>query len=275
MSKDHDVVIENLDVSTGTSTDPVAAPHGIVRVITLNRPESYNAVNKDLRLHLRDAFRAAADEAAVRAVLVTATGPSFCVGQDLNEHLHDLTTGEGMGKVVDEYNPMVEALLSIRVPVVAAISGPAAGAGWSLALNCDFRVASRKASFSGSFTGVGLASDCGLSHTLTSLVGPAKALDILFRDERLTAKHALELGLVTDVVDDDRADDAATTLALTLGNGPTAALSEIKALVKDQSAVMSAAAAEAAAQARLAATADHREAVRAFVDKRKPEFTGK
>ncbi|PMC67586.1 enoyl-CoA hydratase [Corynebacterium parakroppenstedtii] len=249
------------------------AASGVVRVITLRRPEGYNAINKALRTRLREEFEAATDP-SVRAVLLTAEGKSFCVGQDLKEHLQDLSTGQGMGKVVDEYNPMIEALLAIKVPVVAAISGPAAGAGWSLALNCDFRIATQGASFTGSFAGVGLASDCGLSHTLTSIVGPAKALDLLCRDQQLTAERAYDLGLVTEVTDDDRADEAATKFALALANGPTKSFCEIKSLVRDEQAVMVAAAREADAQARLAFTEDHHEAVRSFVEKRKPQFKG-
>ncbi|WP_340055144.1 enoyl-CoA hydratase/isomerase family protein [Corynebacterium parakroppenstedtii] len=274
MSDERDVVgVDNLDVETGQPTSVAEAASGVVRVITLRRPEGYNAINKALRTRLREEFEAATDP-SVRAVLLTAEGKSFCVGQDLKEHLQDLSTGQGMGKVVDEYNPMIEALLAIKVPVVAAISGPAAGAGWSLALNCDFRIATQGASFTGSFAGVGLASDCGLSHTLTSIVGPAEALDLLCRDQQLTAERAYDLGLVTEVTDDDRADEATTKFALALANGPTKSFCEIKSLVRDEQAVMVAAAREADAQARLAFTEDHHEAVRSFVEKRKPQFKG-
>ncbi|MDN8625223.1 enoyl-CoA hydratase/isomerase family protein [Corynebacterium kroppenstedtii] len=274
MADEQDVVgVDNLDVETGTPINAADAASGVVRVITLRRPEGYNAINKALRSRLHEEFDSANDP-SIRAVLLNAEGKSFCVGQDLKEHLQDLSTGQGMGKVVDEYNPMIEALLAIKVPVVAAISGPAAGAGWSLALNCDFRIASRTASFTASFAGVGLASDCGLSHTLTSVVGPARALEVLYRDQQLTAERAYDLGLVTEVTDNDRAEEAATKFALALAQGPTKAFCEIKSLVKDEQAVMAAATREADAQARLAFTEDHQEAVRSFVEKRKPQFRG-
>ena len=133
-----------------------------VRTITINRPNAHNSLNAELRLALRDAFLAAAaacedpdHHKRVRAVLLRAEGPAFCAGQDLKEQLQDTKAGTGKNKVVDEYNPMIAALLSIPVPVIAAIQGPAAGAGWGIAMACDFRIMSEAASFKGVFTGRG------------------------------------------------------------------------------------------------------------------------
>ena len=135
-----------------------------VRTITVNRPDAYNSLNRDLRLALIDAFTAAAADAAtggpVRTVVLQAAGKAFCSGQDLKEQLVDAREGTGSNKVVEEYNPMMAALLSIPVPVIAAVQGPAAGAGWGIAMACDFRVMSSTASFKGAFSGAGLASDC-------------------------------------------------------------------------------------------------------------------
>lgn len=252
---------------------------GSLRIINLNRPDALNAFNRQLRKELREAFELtnatiAESPTRLRAVLIQAQGPAFCVGQDLKEHLEELQAGTGLNKVVDEYNPMIAELIKIPVPVVAAISGPAAGAGWSLALACDFRIASQQASFKPAFADVGLATDCGLSATLTALVGPARALEITLKDKKITAEQALTLGLVTEVVEDARAEDAALEFAQTLAKGPTQSYKEIKALIRDASRINEAANAEAAAQARLSQTSDHREALSAFLGKRKPRFTG-
>lgn len=250
-----------------------------VRVIAISRPEGHNSLNKELRLELTDAFRAAtadADaegDARVRAVVLTGTDRVFCTGQDLKEHLGDLKAGAGMGKVVDEYNPMIDALNAIPVPVVAGVNGAAAGAGWSIALNCDFRIAAGSAVFKAAFPSIGLANDCGMSHLLPAIVGPAKALELLFADQPVPAGDALGLGLVTEVVEGDAAE-AAVAFARKLAAGPTRSYREIKALVKDASAVSAIAAKEADAQARLARSRDHAEALEAFLAKRRPEFTG-
>ena len=166
-------------------------------------------------------------------------------------------------------------MAAIPVPVVAAINGAAAGAGWSLALNCDFRVAARSASFKAAFPSIGLATDCGISYLLPQLVGPAKALQLLFDDQPISAESALELGLVTQVADGDDADEAAEEFARRLASGPTGSYREIKAIVKDAAAMLAVADAEGGAQKRLVNSADHREAVEAFLNKRAPKFTGR
>lgn len=257
---------------------------GAVRVITLDRPEARNALNRHLRLELREAFTAAAADSApggdVRAVVVTAAGPAFCAGQDLNEQLEDTRAAAVGGaddandKVLTEYNPMMDALLSIPVPVIAAVQGAAAGAGWGIAMACDFRIATTAAVFKGAFSGVGLASDCGLSRSLTDAVGQTKALELLLFDERVDAEQAASLGIVTSVVMPEELEDAVATLARRFASGPTASHREIKALVRDAAAVSARAGEEAEAQLRLASSADHREAIAAFLEKRKPDFTG-
>ena len=174
-----------------------------VRTITVNRPDAYNSLNRGLRLALIDAFTTAGEDAAtggpVRTVVLQAEGKAFCSGQDLKEQLADAREGTGSNKVVEEYNPMMAALLSIPVPVIAAVQGPAAGAGWGIAMACDFRVMSSAASFKGAFSGVGLASDCGLSRSLTDTVGQTRALELLLFDEKIPAEKAAALGIVTTV----------------------------------------------------------------------------
>lgn len=249
-----------------------------VRHITINRPDAYNSLNRELRLALRSAFGSAAADSSsggdVRVVVLSASGKAFCVGQDLKEQLTDAREGTGGDKVVAEYNPMMDALLSIPVPVIAAVQGPAAGAGWGVAMACDFRVVSSAASFKGAFSGVGLASDCGLSRSLADAVGQAKALELLLLDEKITAQDAAEAGFVTSVVDPAELGDAVTTLASGFATGPTASYREIKALVRDTGAVGVRAGEEADAQARLFRTSDHVEAMQAFLEKRAPQFRG-
>lgn len=241
-----------------------------VLTITIDRPEAYNSLDKNLRLELKEAFQRAQDP-EVRAVVLAGGPKAFCTGQDLKEHISDLQAGAGMGKVVDEYNPMVAELVAIDVPVIAAIEGAAAGAGWSLALHCDFRIAGEGASFKAAFPSIGLATDCGMSALLPRMVSDAKARELLFFDKKVRADEALGLGLVTEVVADPVA--RARELAAQFAAGPTAAYREIKTLLRRDT--LAAADAEADAQARLAVSADHREAVAAFVEKRPPRFVGK
>lgn len=241
-----------------------------VLAITIDRPEAYNSLDKAIRLELKEAFERAQDP-EVRAVVLMGGPKAFCTGQDLKEHVADLQAGAGMGKVVEEYNPMVAALTAIDVPIIAAIEGAAAGAGWSLALHCDFRIAGPKASFKAAFPSIGLATDCGMSALLPRVVSDAKARELLFFDKKVPADEALDLGLVTEVVSDPVA--RARELAAQFASGPTAAFKEIKALLRRDT--LAAADAEADAQARLAVSADHKEAVAAFLEKRPPRFEGK
>ncbi|WP_237746488.1 enoyl-CoA hydratase/isomerase family protein [Corynebacterium jeikeium] len=252
---------------------------GAVRYITLNRTGAYNSLNQELRLALIEAFRNAQKDSeelgsAVRAVVLRANGKAFCSGQDLKEQLRDTQNRTGMEKVVEEYNPMTELLAGISVPTIAAIQGPAAGAGWGLAMACDFRVMSTAASFKGAFTGVGLAADSGLSQTLVDCVGRAKALQLLLLDRKVPAEEAAELGLVEQLVEPADLEATVEKLANNFAAGPTAAYKEMKALVKNTAAISDAAAAEAEAQQRLFNTADHSEAVAAFLGKRPPQFKG-
>lgn len=252
---------------------------GAVRYITLNRTGAYNSLNQELRLALIEAFRNAQKDSeelgsAVRSVVLRANGKAFCSGQDLKEQLRDTQNRTGMEKVVEEYNPMTELLAGISVPTIAAIQGPAAGAGWGLAMACDFRVMSTAASFKGAFTGVGLAADSGLSQTLVDCVGRAKALQLLLLDRKVPAQEAAELGLVEQLVEPAELEATVEKLANNFAAGPTAAYKEMKALVKNTAAISDAAAAEAEAQLRLFNTADHSEAVAAFLGKRPPQFKG-
>ena len=242
--------------------------------LTINRPEAHNGLNKELRLALRDAFESVNEDSTIRAVLLTSAGDKFCVGQDLVEHGQDMMSGANMDKVHNQYNPMISALLNIKVPVIAHVGGAAAGAGWSLAMACDFRIASDTANFKAAFPTMGLATDCGMSALLPQAVGVPKAIEILIFDKKVSAAEALELGIVTEVLSAEEAGDRARAMAQTLASGPSVAFKEIKQLVRDAAVASAAADREADAQVRLAMTSDHAEAVRSFLEKRAPQFNG-
>ena len=251
-----------------------------VGTILLNRPRAHNALTAEMKTALLAALRQAAASPEVRAVLITGAGPAFCAGQDLREHAGLLTAaqdGAAMDTVREHYNPIVLAIRSMPKPVIAAVNGVAAGAGASLALACDLRIAARGASFLMAFARVGLAADTGASWTLQRLVGAGRAAELLLLAEPLAANRALELGLVSQVVDDADLPAAASALAARLAMGPTAAYAGIKAEL-DYAAGHDLAAAleqEAEVQAALGRTADHLAATAAFAQKQRPTFQGR
>ena len=251
-----------------------------VGTILLNRPQAHNALTAEMKTALLAALRQAAASPGVRTVLITGAGPAFCAGQDLREHAGLLTAaqdGAAMDTVREHYNPIVLAIRSMPKPVIAAVNGVAAGAGASLALACDLRIAARGASVLMAFARVGLAADTGASWTLQRLVGAGRAAELLLLAEPLAANRALELGLVSQVVDDADLPAAASALAARLAMGPTAAYAGIKAEL-DYAAGHDLAAAleqEAEVQAALGRTADHLAATAAFAQKQRPTFQGR
>ncbi|HEV2376547.1 MAG TPA: enoyl-CoA hydratase-related protein [Streptosporangiaceae bacterium] len=255
----------------------VCQTNGAVLTITLNRPKARNALTAEMKVSLLAALGNAAADAAVRAVVITGAGDGFCAGQDLREHAAILESGEQPTDTVREhYNPIITTVMGMPKPVVAAVNGNAAGAGASLALACDFRVAAQRASFLMAFARVGLGPDSGASWTLQRLVGAGRAAELLMLAEPITAERALAAGLVTSVVADDELAAAADALATRLAAGPTAAYAAIKselayAATHDLADSLEN---EARWQARLGMTADHRAATLAFVRKEQPVFYG-
>jgi 2-(1,2-epoxy-1,2-dihydrophenyl)acetyl-CoA isomerase len=253
---------------------------GVVTV-TLNRPEAMNALDVPLKVALRDALLDLAKDDSVRAIVLTGAGErAFCVGQDLREHVGFLKTGDEtpLRTVTEHYNPLVTALAEMRVPVIAAVRGSAAGAGASLALLADFRIGGPKTSLLMAFAKVGLAGDSGVSWTLPRIVGQAKALELLMLAEPVGAAEALRLGLLTQLVDsDDEILPAAQALAARLAAGPTVAYGAIKREIAIGSVgtLSEALAAEAEAQNLCGGTRDHVESTMAFVEKRTPTFEGR
>ncbi|MGW5643327.1 enoyl-CoA hydratase [Saccharopolyspora sp. NPDC003752] len=249
-----------------------------VRLLTLNRPESFNSLDVELKQALITALREAAADDSVRALVITGAGKAFCAGQDLKEHVALLNSGDPapLNTVEEHYNPIIRAVTSMPKPVIAAVNGTAAGAGASLAYACDLRVAAANAKFLMAFANVGLSTDSGASWTLPRLIGYGRAMELLLLAEPVAAEEALRIGMVNRVVDAGEAVAAATELAKRMAAGPTSAYARIKEAMLAAAAegLAEALAVEAGAQAEAGATADHREAVAAFVEKRTPHFTG-
>ncbi|GAA1904482.1 enoyl-CoA hydratase-related protein [Streptomyces sodiiphilus] len=251
--------------------------------ITLNRPDAMNALNRSTKEALRDALREAAENRTVRAVLLTGNGRAFCVGQDLKEHIGTLAAqdddaaGSALDTVRDHYNPITEAIAGMPKPVVAAVNGPAAGAGFGFALAADYRLAAESATFSTAFAGVALSTDSGLAWTLPRFIGQGRAADLLLTGRRIDAAEAGRLGIVQRVVPDAELREAAARMARQLAQGPTLAYASIKeamayAATHSLSETLER---EAQLQVEAGASEDHRTAVAAFVDKERPVYKGR
>ncbi|GAB3968661.1 enoyl-CoA hydratase-related protein [Plantactinospora veratri] len=250
-----------------------------VVTLTLNRPTAMNALDVALKEALRDTLAELEHDRSCRAVVLTGAGSAFCAGQDLREHAATLADGstDPLGTVRTHYNPIASRLASLPKPVVAAVRGMAAGAGASLAFLADFRIGGPGTSFLMAFAKVGLAGDTGASWSLPRLVGHAKAIELLMLAEPVPADEAYRLGLLNRLVDDEQVLETARELAARLAAGPTVAYGAIKRQlsVGDAGTLSEALAAEAQAQAICGATADHRTATAAFVQKRRPTFEGR
>ena len=248
-----------------------------VATIQLNRPDAMNSLDIATKEVLLETVRQAADDPQVRCVVLTGTGRAFCTGQDLKEHIQLLESGssEALFTTVEKhYNPIVTALATMEKPVVAAVNGVAAGAGASLAFACDLRIVADTAGFNLAFANVALSCDTGSSYTLQRLVGPAKALELLYFPRTIKADEALSLGLATQVVAADELDAVVGELAARLAAGPTVALGSMRRSVAyaashtfEESLTL-----EGQMMNKTGATEDHRAAVAAFVAKEKPVF---
>jgi 2-(1,2-epoxy-1,2-dihydrophenyl)acetyl-CoA isomerase len=267
----------NASASSQQPPDVLFDIEGAVATITLNRPAAMNSLTVAMKTSLLEILRRAAADPAIRVVIITGAGRGFCGGQDLREHAAILDSGRGADTVRQHYNPIVNVIVSMPKPVVAAINGIAAGAGASLALACDLRLAAAGASMLMAFARVGFGPDTGASWTLQRLVGRGLAAELLMLAEPVGAARMLELGLVSSVVPDSELAEAARQLAANLAQGPTAAYAAIKQAL-DFAASHSLADSlgkEAELQERLAATADHPAATRAFLRKEQPRFQGR
>ncbi len=247
---------------------------GAVLTITLNRPDSYNALTTSMHA----ALHAALEEAAagdVRAVVLTGAGRGFCSGQDLNEFRdveHDIA-----GQLERTYHPNVRAIRALEKPVIAAVNGAAAGAGLSLACVCDYRLAADSASFVPGFIGIGLVPDSGGSYFIARLLGPSRAFTWMSSNRKLTAAEAQAWGLVDEVVEADALRARAAELASDYAARPTRAIGMTKRLFDHaQNATLDEQLAlEGELQTAATRTEDFAEGMAAFLAKRPPRFTGR
>ncbi len=250
-----------------------------VLTVTLNRPEVYNAFNTQMLTDLGQTLRQAERDDRVRVLVITGAGRAFCSGQDL-KNLDELAPngqtphfGEWIRR---NYNPLIIRLRALEKPVLAAVNGVAAGAGMSLALACDLRIASEQASFSQAFAKIGLVPDSGSLYFLPRLVGYSKALELCWTGDSISAQEALRLGLVNQVVPADELMAATRQLAIRLAQGPAKAIGLIKrgmnrSLVADLESVLEY---ESYLQEIAGRTQDFQEGVAAFVEKRPAKFKG-
>jgi 2-(1,2-epoxy-1,2-dihydrophenyl)acetyl-CoA isomerase len=255
-------------------SDVLVTRDGGVLTITLNRPDVLNAFNRAMHEALAAALKEARDP-AVRVVVLTGAGRGFCVGQDLNEFREE--TGDVAERLRSTFNPNVAALRALEKPVIAAVNGPAAGAGLSFACACDLRVASDRATFVPAFINIGLIPDTGGSYFVARLLGYARAFEWLTSGRRLTASEAHAWGLVSEVVDDDALAERTAELASSLAAMPTRGIGMTKRLL-DRAATSALAEHlewEAQLQAAAAESDDFAEGVAAFLEKREPRFTGR
>lgn len=252
---------------------------GAVATITLNRPDGMNALTLEAKEALLAAVSTAAADEAVRAVVLTGTGRAFCVGQDLREHAELIATGDPapLSTVKQHYNPLITLLATMPKPVVAAINGTAAGAGLGIACACDFRIGAAGSRYTTAFTGIGLTADSGLSWSLPRLVGSGRAAALLMLAEPFTSEQALEMGILNACVAPEQVLPAATELAQRLAAGPTSAYAAVKesVLYGADASLADALAREDELQTRAGATEDHANAVRSFLAKTPPVFTGR
>jgi 2-(1,2-epoxy-1,2-dihydrophenyl)acetyl-CoA isomerase len=247
---------------------------GAVATVTLDRPDALNAQTRASRRALLRDLRALSADAAVRGVVLTGAGRAFCAGQDLREQgaLEDVDQ-----TIRETYVPIIESLVGMPKPVVAAINGAAAGAGLSLALACDVRYLSEDAVLMMAFSNIGLVPDCGGTWLLPRAVGYARAFELAATGRRVHAAEALELGLVQRVLARDEVLPAAHAFASELAARPTLALGWTKRLLRagEQSTLAEVMELEAQLQVSAVLTHDHAEGVAAFLEKREARFEGR
>ncbi|MFG6119760.1 enoyl-CoA hydratase-related protein [Thalassobacillus sp. B23F22_16] len=248
--------------------------HNNIAWITMNRPDKLNAFIGQMNKEVQQAVKQADKDDTVRCLVITGEGRAFCSGQDLSEVNEETNLGDIIRAY---YGPMIKEIARCDKPIVAALNGVAAGAGMSLALACDFRIASEKASMVEAFIHVGLIPDAGNLYYLPRLVGHAKALELAILGEKVTAEEAKEFGLVTKVVPEGSLGKEVEQFAGRLAAMPTKAIQLIKRNLKESWTMELDDYLEKEAQGQRIAglTADYKEGVEAFLQKRKPEFSGK
>jgi 2-(1,2-epoxy-1,2-dihydrophenyl)acetyl-CoA isomerase len=248
---------------------------GPIARITLNRPDRLNSFTIKMHDELREIL---GDLGSARVVVLTGNGRGFCAGQDLNDRAVAPGKAVDLGDTVSRcWNPLVRLLTSLPQPVIARVNGVAAGAGANIALACDLVIAAKSAKFIQSFSAIGLIPDSGGTWVLPRLVGQARALGLALTGDPLPAEQAAKWGLIWKAVDDDALDEEVDAIANRLASLPPLGLAAIKEMIRTtwQYSLDEELERQAGAMRRLGFTKDYREGVAAFLEKRKPTFTGR
>jgi 2-(1,2-epoxy-1,2-dihydrophenyl)acetyl-CoA isomerase len=257
--------------------DPVLTQqHDNILEITLNRPAAYNALNLEMMNQLAEAVSAAAWDSSIAGVLISANGKAFCAGGDLKWiHQQAEDVGAVLYRLAPQFHLSILTIRRMEKPVIAAIQGPAAGGGFSLALACDFRVMAQSAVLRQAYTSSGLSIDGGGSFSLPRLVGLARAMEIMAFDPPISAEQALAWGLVTKVVPDEKIRDEALAMLRQLGSGALHSFGWSKKLMTDSfhNTLETQLELERQGISDCAAHPQGQEGIRAFVEKRKPGFS--
>src|ERR1700755_3479187 len=273
------------DTTIDTGTDELLCViRDRVAIITLNRPEGRNSLSDRVTPALRTMIKTCGENPEIGALLITGAGAAFCAGGDVkgmgaNRDPKKLAMShdEKVADLQERQRLLTGALVSVRKPTIAALPGAAAGAGMALAMACDIRIAAQSAFMSTGYLNVALSGDYGIAWLLTRLVGTSRARELMFTAERVTSARCEAIGLVNRVVPDEKLQEEAFALAKSMAAGPTIALRYMKDNL-DEALMFDFATArdhEAERLVRTTLTADHKEAVQAFIDKRKAVFRGK
>jgi 2-(1,2-epoxy-1,2-dihydrophenyl)acetyl-CoA isomerase len=269
-------------IDTGTS-ELLCIVRDRVAIITLNRPEARNALSDNLSPALRRMISRCGEDPDIGAVLLTGAGTAFCAGGDvkgMGTHRDPkklaMSREEKVADLKERQRLLTGALHGLRKPTIAALPGPAAGAGLAIALACDIRIAAQSAFIATGYVRIGLSGDYGIAWLLTQLVGTARARELMFTGEKVDAIRCEQIGLVNRVVPDERLQEEAFALARSLAEGPMLALRAMKDNLDDALTVDfdTARDREAERLVPLTTSADHKEAVQAFIEKRKAVFRG-
>jgi len=249
---------------------------GDVGRITLNRPEKYNSIVREMALSLHNTLENCESDDSIRCILITGAGKAFCAGQDLKEAIDP--QGPEIEQIVREhYNPIIKRIREIEKPVIAAVNGVAAGAGANLALACDIVTATQSAKFIQAFSKIGLIPDSGGTYFLPRLIGLPKATAFMMTGEPVSSEKAEALGMIYAVYEDAEFESKTVELARSIAAMPTKGLGYTKRLLNQSfnNSLEDQLDLEAATQSLSAHADDHKEGIQAFLEKRTPKFTGK
>ena len=246
-----------------------------VAIIQLNRPKVYNSFNRTMALEVQSALDQCAEDKDVRCICITGSGKAFSAGQDLQEIIAE--DGPDLPVILKEhYNPIIERIVAIEKPIVAAINGVAAGAGANIALACDITIAKSSATFIQAFSKIGLIPDSAGTYFLPRIVGRSKAMALAMLGDKVTAEDAEKMGMIYKVVQDELFEDDIKKVCLKLAKMPTLGLGLTKRAINQSYSnnVHQQLAVEDELQTKAGLSEDYGEGVRAFLEKRKPVFKG-